>query len=87
MTVTGTNLEVCDLIGSGTISGDTVNTLGSLLEASWNGEREVMVGGGHSRKWVEDGDTVRIKARAGHGVGFGDCTGRVLPALNDHQYY
>lgn len=87
MTVTGTNLEVCDLIGSGTISGDTVDSLGSLLEASWNGEREVFVGDGQTRKWLEDGDMVRIKARAGHGVGFGDCIGTVLPALNDHHYY
>jgi fumarylacetoacetase len=45
MTVTGTNLEVCDLIGSGTISGDTADSYCSLLEASWNGEREVMVEG------------------------------------------
>ena len=87
MTVTGTNLEVCDLIGSGTISGNTVESLSSLLEASWNGEREVMVGGGQTRKWLKDGDTVRIKARAGHGVGFGDCTGRILPALNDNHYF
>jgi fumarylacetoacetase len=87
MTATGTNLEVCDLICSGTISGDTVDSLGSLLEASWNGEREVLVGEGQSRNWLEDGDTIRIKARAGHGVGFGKCTGRVLPALNDHHYF
>lgn len=54
-----------------------MDSLGSLLEASWNGEREVLVGEGQNRKWLEDGDTVRIKARAGPGVGFGECTGRV----------
>jgi len=87
MTVTGSNLEVGDIIGSGTISGDREDQVGSILERSWNGQREIVLGDGISRKWLLDGDTVTIRARAGQGVGFGECFGTIEPALNDHEYY
>ena len=44
MTVTGTNIEVGDIIGSGTISGPEIDTWGSLMEMSWNGERPLKLG-------------------------------------------
>ncbi len=71
-----------DLLGSGTVSGQTPDSLGSLLELSWNGRDPIPVEGG-TRTFLEDGDTVTLRGwcEGDYRVGFGDCVGTVLPAL------
>jgi fumarylacetoacetase len=77
-----------DLLGSGTISGPDVASMGSMLEMSWRGARDIeVVGEGYhtTRKFLKDGDTVVMTGFAqgdGYRVGFGSVTGKVLPALS-----
>lgn len=82
-TVTGCNVRPGDLLASGTISGPTDDALGSMLELSWKGTREVKLDGGATRKFIKDGDEVIVKGHCeknGVRVGFGECRGIVLPA-------
>jgi len=83
-TVTGCNMKPGDLLGSGTISGDSPEKFGSMLELSWKGSKEVPLTGGGVRKFLQDGDTVVMKGVCvGEGkarIGFGACVGTVLPA-------
>jgi fumarylacetoacetase len=81
----GCPMNVGDLLGSGTISGPEKHNRGSLLELSWGGKEPFAVDGG-TRSFLEDNDTVTLRGQCrGHGytVGFGDCVGRVVPALAD----
>jgi fumarylacetoacetase len=87
-TVTGCNVKAGDLMGSGTISGINESAYGSMLELSWRGSKEVVLkeDGDQKliRKFLQDGDTVVMEASCVQGdvrVGFGDCTGKVLPAV------
>ena len=60
--------------------------LGSMLELSWNGTRQIQLAGGHSRTFLEDGDSVSLRGYCqgdGFRVGFGECLGLILPALKD----
>jgi len=82
-TVTGCNAQPGDLMGSGTISGAEQSSFGSMLELSWKGTREVDIGNGNVRKFLKDGDDVIMTGYAqgdGYRVGFGEVTGKVLPA-------
>ena len=83
-TIGGCPLEVGDLIGSGTISGTQPGTLGSLLEASNGGKTPYALSSTVTRTFLEDGDHVRITGWCGDResglVGFGDCSGTILPA-------
>lgn len=75
-----------DLLGSGTISGPTKPERGSLLELSWGGKEPLTLNSGETRTFIEDGDTLTLIGAAhgdGYTIGFGDCTGAVLPALDD----
>lgn len=81
--VSGCNMSPGDLLGSGTISGKTPDSYGSMIELSWGGKKEVDLGNGEVRKFLKDGDTVIMKGHCqgdGFRVGFGDCTGKLLPA-------
>ncbi len=83
-TVSGCNTRVGDLMGSGTISGPTPDSFGSLLELSWGGKNPVPLDEGGSRAFVEDGDELTLTGWCqgdGYRVGFGSCSGRILPAL------
>ena len=83
-TVNGCNLQPGDLLASGTISGPTEDSRGCLLELTWRGANPLSLPNGETRKWLEDGDRLTITGwaeGAGYRVGFGDVTGRVLPAL------
>jgi fumarylacetoacetase len=74
-----------DLLGSGTISGPEKESRGSLLELSWGGKEPFAIDGG-SRSFVEDNDTIVLRGHAqgqGYRIGFGACTGKVVPALQD----
>ena len=81
--VSGCNVRVGDLMGSGTISGPTPDSYGSLLELSWNGKKALTLSNGAQRTFLEDGDTVIMKGWCqgdGYRVGFGEVSGKVLPA-------
>ncbi|HAC23721.1 MAG TPA: fumarylacetoacetase [Cytophagales bacterium] len=81
-TVNGCNIEVGDIYASGTISGPSPGSFGSLLELTWNGQRPLHVNG-HQRTFLEDHDSVIMRGHAekdGVRIGFGDCTGTILPA-------
>ncbi|XP_014088789.3 fumarylacetoacetase [Bactrocera oleae] len=83
-TVTGCNVRPGDLMASGTISGETEDSYGSMLELSWRGSKTINLEGGATRKFLQDGDELIIRghcARNGVRIGFGDCAGKVLPAI------
>lgn len=85
-TTSGCAMRVGDLLGSGTISGPSVDSRGSFLEMSWGGKTPVELGDGTKRSFLEDGDTVVLRGRArgdGYTVGFGDCVGTLVPAHAD----
>jgi fumarylacetoacetase len=81
----GCNLRAGDLFGTGTISAPTEDGLGSLLELSAGGRRPVALASGETRRFLEDGDTVIMRARCRRegfaGIGFGECRGTIAPAL------
>uniref|UniRef100_A0A2P2LII2 Fumarylacetoacetase n=2 Tax=Rhizophora mucronata TaxID=61149 RepID=A0A2P2LII2_RHIMU len=82
-TVNGCNLRPGDLLGTGTISGPEPDSLGCLLELTWNGQKPVSLNG-TERKFLEDGDEVILSAFSkgdGYVVGFGTCSGKILPSL------
>ncbi|MFT3691113.1 fumarylacetoacetase [Paenirhodobacter sp.] len=81
-TESGCPMRVGDLLGSGTISGPARDQTGALLEMTENGKAPVMVNGA-PRTFIEDGDEIALFAEArgeGYRIGFGPCTGRILPA-------
>lgn len=83
-TSNGTPVEVGDLYASGTISGETEDSFGSLLELTWRGQKPLTLESGETRSFLEDGDTVILTGYAqgpGYRVGFGECRATVLPAL------
>ena len=83
-TVNGCNIQVGDMYASGTISGPSPGSYGSMLELSWNGQKPLTMPDGSERKFIEDGDTVIIRGLAekdGVRIGFGECKGKILPAL------
>ena len=84
-TVGGCPFNVGDLMGSGTISGESKSEKGCLLEQTENGKIEVELGGGEKRKFLEDGDTITITGVCGREdgalVGFGECNGKIEPAI------
>ena len=82
-TVGGCNIRGGDLLASGTISGPTPDSFGSMLELSWRGTRPLPFPDGSERKFIEDGDTVILRGAAqgpGYRIGFGECAGKVLPS-------
>ncbi|KIC12400.1 fumarylacetoacetase [Leisingera sp. ANG-M1] len=82
----GCPMNAGDLLGSGTISGSVKESRGSLLELSWGGKEPLTLETGEERSFIADGDTLTLKGAArgdGYTIGFGDCTGTVLPALDD----
>ena len=82
-TITGCNMQVGDVCASGTISGPTEDSYGSMLELSWKGTKPLKLTDGSERKFLQDGDTVTLKGFAEHQgikIGFGLCEGTILPA-------
>ena len=84
LTVNGASVRPGDLYASGTVSGPERDQRGCLLELSWGGQEPLTLPDGSTRTFLEDGDEVSISATApgAHGgrIGFGEVTGRVLPA-------
>ncbi len=82
-TSNGCNLQTGDLLASGTISGPTPDSLGSMLELAWKGTRPIQLPNGETRTFLQDGDRVTMTGWCqgnGYRIGFGEVTGRVLPA-------
>ena len=82
-TVTGCDLNPGDLLASGTISGATPDSYGSMLELGWKGERPLSLPDGSVRSMLQDGDSVVMKAacRGEHyDIGFGELRNEILPA-------
>jgi fumarylacetoacetase len=84
LTVNGASLRVGDLFASGTVSGPSPDSLGSLLELTWNGTRPLELGAGAEQGFLADGDLVTIAGWApgveGMRVTLGEVSGRILPA-------
>ena len=84
-TIAGCSVRVGDLMGSGTISGPTPDSLGSMLELAWNATKPLTLSNGETRSFIQDGDTIIMKGyceKDGIRVGFGEVSGKVLPALS-----
>lgn len=82
-TVNGCNVKTGDLMASGTISGPTPGSLGSMLEITWKGTKPVVMPDGSERKFINDFDTIIMKAFAEKDnvrVGFGELRTKILPA-------
>ena len=81
--ITGCNMNTGDLLASGTISGPTPDSYGSLLELAWKGEKPIKLPSGEERRFLQDGDTLIISGYCkgdGYRVGFGEVSGKILPA-------
>ncbi|HOI33120.1 MAG: fumarylacetoacetase [Bacteroidales bacterium] len=82
-TVAGCNLNPGDMYASGTISGPTPDSFGSMLELSWKGTQPIKMKDGSERTFLLDHDTIIMRAfaeRNGIRIGFGDCITTILPA-------
>ena len=83
-TVNGCNVNVGDMMASGTISGPEPHEYGSMLELSWRGSKPIPMPDGSERKFINDGDTVVMRGfgtKDGVRIGFGEVRTKVLPAL------
>lgn len=82
-TVNGCNVNAGDMYASGTISGPTPESYGSMLELSWQGTKPIPMKDGSERKFIQDNDTVIMRAfceKEGRRIGFGESICKILPA-------
>jgi len=83
-TVNGCNMNAGDMLGSGTISGSTPDSYGSMLELSWKGTKPLKLNDGSERKFLADGDTVIMRGHCKNSdvrIGFGEVRNKILPAI------
>jgi fumarylacetoacetase len=80
MTINGARVRAGDLYGSGTVSGSTKESRGSLIELTWRGTDPLTLADGSSRTFLADGDQVVLRGSAVAGIGFGECVGTILAA-------
>lgn len=83
-TINGCNVRAGDMMGSGTISGATKDSYGSMLELTWAGKNPITLKDGTKRVFFNDGDTVILHGYCENDevrIGFGECVGKVLPAI------
>lgn len=83
-TSNGCNVRAGDLMGSGTISGPTKNSYGSMLELTWGGKEPITLKDGTTRTFFNDGDHVIIRGYCKNDkvrIGFGKCTGKIMPPI------
>ena len=81
-TVNGCDIHAGDMMASGTISGNDESAYGSMLELSWKGTKPLSMPDGSERKFINDGDTVIMKAHSTKDnvrIGFGEVRTKVLP--------
>ena len=83
-TINGCKINSGDMMGSGTISGSSPDTYGSMLELTWRGEKPIILKDGSTRKFIEDYDTVRITGycqKDNVRIGFGEVSTKLLPVF------
>ncbi|MEZ4970561.1 MAG: fumarylacetoacetase [Flavobacteriaceae bacterium] len=83
-TINGCKVNSGDMMGSGTISGPTPDTYGSMLELTWRGEKPLTLEDGSTRKFIEDYDTVTITGyckKDNVRIGFGEVSTKLLPVF------
>lgn len=83
-TINGCKVNSGDMMGSGTISGPTPDSYGSMLELSWQGKNPVKLEDGSERKFIEDNDTVIMSGfceNDQYRIGFGEVSTKLLPPL------
>ncbi|WP_339609814.1 fumarylacetoacetase [uncultured Planktosalinus sp.] len=83
-TINGCPVKSGDMMGSGTISGPTPDSYGSMLELTWRGEKPIKLNDGSERKFINDNDTVTLRGYCQNNevrIGFGECATKILPAL------
>jgi len=81
-TMNGCNINVGDMMASGTISGKSEDSYGSMLELAWAGSKPLQMKDGSERKFIEDNDTVIMRGfceKDGMRVGFGEVKAKILP--------
>jgi fumarylacetoacetase len=84
-TINGCRINSGDMMGSGTISGPTEDSFGSMLELSWGGQKPIQMKDGSERKFINDNDTVIIRGYCQNDqvrIGFGEVSSKLLPAIN-----
>jgi fumarylacetoacetase len=79
----GCNIRAGDMMGSGTISGPTPDSYGSMLELTWRGTKPLKLNDGTERKFINDGDVVLLRGYCENDnirIGFGKCSGKIIPS-------
>jgi len=87
-TVNGCPVNSGDMMGSGTISGPTPGSYGSMLELSWKGEKPIKLKDGSERKFIEDNDTVIMRGYCeakDRRIGFGEVRTKLLPVFESKK--
>jgi fumarylacetoacetase len=87
--ISGCEMNTGDLLGSGTISGPEKENRGSLLEISWGGKEPFTLDTGETRSFIEDGDMLTLTGYSegdGYRIGFGECVGKILPAVAERDW-
>ncbi|MCF8714548.1 fumarylacetoacetase [Joostella atrarenae] len=87
-TINGCKVNSGDMMGSGTISGPTPDSYGSMLELSWRGEKPIKMKDGTERKFINDGDTVTMRGYCKNDnvrIGFGEVSNKLLPPYNPNN--
>ncbi|ALM07268.1 fumarylacetoacetase [Sediminicola sp. YIK13] len=87
-TVNGCKVNSGDMMGSGTISGPTPDSYGSMLELTWRGEKPLKLKDGSERKFIQDHDTVTIRGfceKSGVRIGFGEVSSKLLPVYQSKK--
>ena len=82
-TINGCNINAGDMMASGTISGNTPEAYGSMLELSWKGTKPIPMPDGSERKFLQDNDSLIMKAHCQakqYRIGFGEVRTKILPA-------
>lgn len=84
-TINGCRVNSGDMMGSGTISGPTEDSFGSMLELTWGGQKPLKMKDGSERKFINDNDTVIIRGyckNENFRIGFGEVSSKLLPAID-----
>ncbi|TGD58238.1 fumarylacetoacetase [Flavobacterium humi] len=83
-TINGCRINSGDMMGSGTISGPTEDSFGSMLELTWGGKNPIQMKDGSERKFINDGDTVTMRGFCKNDavrIGFGEVSSKLLPPI------
>lgn len=83
-TINGCRINSGDMMGSGTISGPTEDSFGSMLELTWGGKNPITMKDGTERKFINDGDTVTMRGFCKKDtvrIGFGEVSSKLLPPI------